>query len=264
MSDVLLGSYFGGLGDNLQFSTLPEEFSKQQGRDTYIVSETTFRNKEIYDLVWGCNPYVKGVKDGRRTAGDTPEIDFVNPNGYYSSITNWEYLHGLKPTNSLPKIYYKPKKLKGYENTILVDLSSISFKHNGDKSSFPPAYDEKEVLTEYNKLRYFNPKKKFAKVNFSQDLGTNSFNFNSDLTITVDSIFHYCDLMNSVYGILGLYSGQSALSAAIIEYNPDLLSMCLISEAVYKKHCKQRGFIFENLKYIIIPETDEVRDTTIH
>ena len=56
MSDVLLGSYFGGLGDNLQFSTLPEEFFKQQGRDTYIVSETTFRNKEIYDLVWGCNP----------------------------------------------------------------------------------------------------------------------------------------------------------------------------------------------------------------
>ena len=264
MSDVLLGSYFGGLGDNLQFSTLPEEFSKQQGRDTYIVSETTFRNKEIYDLVWGCNPYVKGVKDGRRTAGDTPEINFVNPNGYYSSITNWEYLHGLEPTNSLPKIYYEPKKLEGYEDTILVDLSSISLKHNGDKSSFPPAYDEKEVLTEYNKLRYFNPKKKFAKVNFSQDLGTNSFNFNSDLIIIVDSIFHYCDLMNSVYGIVGLYSGQSALSAAIIEYNPDLLSICLISEAVYKKHCKQSGFIFENLKYIIIPETDEVRDTTIH
>ena len=264
MSDVLLGSYFGGLGDNLQFSTLPEEFSKQQGRDTYIVSETTFRNKEIYDLVWGCNPYVKGVKDGRRTAGDTPEINFVNPNGYYSSITNWEYLHGLEPTNSLPKIYYEPKKLEGYEDTILVDLSSISLKHNGDKSSFPPAYDEKEVLTEYNKLRYFNPKKKFAEVKFSQDLGTNSFSFNSDLTITVDSIFHYCDLMNSAYGILGLYSGQSALSAAIIEYNPDLLSMCLISEAVYKKHCKQSGFIFDNLKYIIIPETDEVRDTTIH
>ena len=136
MSDVLLGSYFGGLGDNLQFSSLPEEFSKQQGRDTYIVSETTFRNKEIYDLVWGCNPYVKGVKEGKRTAGDIPEINFVNPNGYYSSITNWEYLHGLKPTNNLPKIYYKPKKIEGYEDTILVDLSSISLKHNGDTVSY--------------------------------------------------------------------------------------------------------------------------------
>ena len=264
MSDVLLGSYFGGLGDNLQFSTLPEEFSKQQGRDTYIVSETTFRNKEIYDLVWGCNPYVKGVKEGKRTAGDTPEINFVNPNGYYSSITNWEYLHGLKPTNNLPKIYYEPKKIEGYEDTILVDLSSISLKHNGDKSSFPPAYDEEEVLNECEKLRRDYKDKKFSAIKFEQDLGSNSFDFDFDSTTTVKSIFHYCDLMNSVYGILGLYSGQSALSAAIIEYNPDLLSICLISEAVYKKHCKQSGFIFENLKYIIIPETDEVRDTTIH
>ena len=112
MDDVILSAFHGGLGDNLQFSTLPEEFHKQQGRDTYIWSQASFRNQEIYDLVWGCNPYVKGVKDGRRTAGDTPEINFVNPNGYYSSITNWEYLHGLEPTNSLPKIYYEPKKLE--------------------------------------------------------------------------------------------------------------------------------------------------------
>ena len=70
--------------------------------------------------------------------------------------------------------------------------------------------------------------------------------------------------MASSYGIIGLYSGQSALSAAIIEYNSDLTSICLVSEAVYKKHCKQSGFIFDNLEYIIIPETDEVRDTTIH
>ena len=114
------------------------------------------------------------------------------------------------------------------------------------------------------KLRRDYKDKKFSAIKFEQDLGSSSFDFDFDSTTIVKSIFHYCDLMNSSYGILGLYSGQSALSAAIIEYNPDLLSMCLISEAVYKKHCKQSGFIFDNLKYIIIPETDEVRDTTIH
>ena len=119
-------------------------------------------------------------------------------------------------------------------------------------------------MNEYEKLKRDYNDKTFSAIKFKQDLGSNSFNIDSDTITIVDSIFHYCDLMNSVYGILGLYSGQSALSAAIIEYNPDLLSMCLISEAVYKKHCKQSGFIFENLKYIIIPETDEVRDTTIH
>ena len=47
MSDVLIKAYHGGLGDCLQFSTLPEQFSKQQGRDTYVLDESNFRNKEI-------------------------------------------------------------------------------------------------------------------------------------------------------------------------------------------------------------------------
>ena len=74
MSDVLIKAYHGGLGDCLQFSTLPEQFSKQQGRNTYVLDESNFRNKEIYDLVWGCNPYIKGVKSGHWNAGDIPEI----------------------------------------------------------------------------------------------------------------------------------------------------------------------------------------------
>ena len=52
MSDVYLKAWHGGLGDALQFSTLPEEFSKQQDRKTYIVADAPFRNEGIYDLVW--------------------------------------------------------------------------------------------------------------------------------------------------------------------------------------------------------------------
>ena len=110
------------------------------------------------------------MKEGVRNAGDIPEIEFTNKNGYYSSIANWEELHGLEPKNSLPKIYYEPKKLEGYEDTILVDLSSVSLKHNGDKSSFPPAYDEDEVLAEYKKIKERFPDKKFAQVKFEQYL----------------------------------------------------------------------------------------------
>ena len=54
MSDVLIKAYHGGLGDCLQFSTLPEQFSKQQGRDTYVLDESNFRNKEIY-FTWFIN-----------------------------------------------------------------------------------------------------------------------------------------------------------------------------------------------------------------
>ena len=68
--DVYLKAWHGGLGDALQFSTLPEEFQKQQGRKTYIVSDAPFRNQGIYDLVWDKNPYVLGKKLGEWNAGD--------------------------------------------------------------------------------------------------------------------------------------------------------------------------------------------------
>ena len=113
MDDVILSAYHGGLGDNLQFSTLPEEFHKQQGRDTYIWSQANFRNQEIYDLVWGCNPYIKGIKDGTWTAGDTPEIGHKTL--VSDCISNWEALHGLEPTNKYPKIYYEPEKTPAFE-----------------------------------------------------------------------------------------------------------------------------------------------------
>ena len=96
------------------------------------------------------------------------------------------------------------------------------------------------------------------------NLGSQSIQIESDDGVLVKSIFHYCDLMRSSFGIIGLYSGQSALSAAILEYNPDLLSFCMVSEAVYKKHSLQSGFIFDKLNYVIIPETEEVLDTSIH
>ena len=81
MSDVILGAWHGGLGDNLQFSTLPEQFYKQQGRTTYLLDGSTFRNKGIYQLVWEFNPYIKGIKAGRRNAGDIPEIEYSNVAG---------------------------------------------------------------------------------------------------------------------------------------------------------------------------------------
>ena len=104
MSDVLIAAYHGGLGDSLQFSTLPEEFSIQQGRDTFVWDRAFFRNPEIAQLVWGQNPYIKGVKGGKWNAGDIPEIKFENVAG--NSIGSWEQLHGLEPRNKYPKIYY--------------------------------------------------------------------------------------------------------------------------------------------------------------
>ena len=104
MSDVYLKAWHGGLGDALQFSTLPEEFSKQQDRKTYIVEDAPFRNEGIYDLVWDKNPYVLGKKFGEWNAGDLPSIPyredgFLEENGTGNMIPNWEKFHGLKPVS---------------------------------------------------------------------------------------------------------------------------------------------------------------------
>ena len=218
MSDVILAAFHGGLGDNLQFSTLPEEFHKQQGRDTYIWSQASFRNQEIYDLVWGHNPYVKGIKDGDWSAGDTPDRHRVIES---DCISNWEALHGLKPTNKYPKIYYEPEKISSFDNVILVDLSSISI-----------TYDEEKILKLYDAVRKTHEGMVFLEVEFTNKIKGATI-IEPDVTgvVEIESIFTYVDLMYSSFGVISLHSGQNHLAAAIKnQYNNDLEVYCLMDE----------------------------------
>jgi len=239
MDDVILSAFHGGLGDNLQFSTLPEEFHKQQGRDTYIWSQASFRNQEIYDLVWGCNPYVKGIKDGTWTAGDTPEIGHKTI--ISDCIMNWEALHGLEPTNRYPKIYYKPKKIHGFHNIILVDLSSISI-----------TYDSKEILELYDTIKKLHKDMKFFGVEFTNKIkDATIIEPDVDNTILIEDIFTYVDLMYSSFGVVSLHSGQNHLASAIKnQYNKDLKVYCLMDDVEYVRQKTKGIFVFDNVTYL--------------
>ena len=239
MDDVILSAFHGGLGDNLQFSTLPEEFHKQQGRDTYIWSQASFRNQEIYDLVWGCNPYVKGIKDGTWTAGDTPEIGHKTI--ISDCIMNWEALHGLEPTNRYPKIYYKPKKIHGFHNIILVDLSSISI-----------TYDSKEILDLYSTIKNLHKDMKFFGVEFTNKIkDATIIEPDVDNTILIEDIFTYVDLMYSSFGVVSLHSGQNHLASAIKnQYNKDLKVYCLMDDVEYVRQKTKGIFVFDNVTYL--------------
>lgn len=249
MNDVLIAAYHGGLGDSLQFSTLPEEFAVQQGRDTYIWDRAFFRNQEIAQLVWGTNPYIKGVKSGKWNAGDIPEIKFENIAG--NSVASWEQLHGLEPVNKYPKIYYKPNKVDLSE-VILVDISSISLD-----------YDYARLLSVYENIKKEHPNKIFAKVEFQNTInprkGIDIAHDGKHVTHTVPvdgvipivNIFAYADAMSSAYGIVSLLSGQSHMSSAIKnQYNLDLQSYCIVSEKDYQYHIDKGIFIFDNIQHI--------------
>tara|TARA_B100000131_G_scaffold318971_1_gene363904 strand:- start:1694 stop:2449 length:756 start_codon:yes stop_codon:yes gene_type:complete len=248
--DVILAAYHGGLGDNLQFSTLPEMFSKA-GKKVYIWSRAYFRNREIYDLVWGANPYILGVKDGAWTAGDTPEIGHRAVNT--QCIANWEALHGLEPTNVYPKVYYEPNLISGLENTILIDVSSIT-----------RAYDQTKINLAMAKIRDLNPKKTFSFVKFAQNINPpvgfsiahngvhRKYAADTEKDIKIDNIFQYCDLIRSCCGIVALHSGASHLSSALKAYNPELKSYCIIDKDVYTYHKDKALFIFDNVEYVVI------------
>ena len=239
MDDVILSAYHGGLGDNLQFSTLPEEFFRQQRRETYIWSQASFRNSEIYDLVWGCNPFVKGIKEGVWTAGDTPEIGHRTI--VSDCIANWEALHGLEPTNKYPKIYYTPEKVDAFRDTILVDLSSISITYNSEK-----------ILELYDSVKKNHEGKTFLGVEFTTKIkDATIIEPNVHGMVEIESIFSYVDLIYSSYGIISLHSGQNHLASAIKnQYNNDLEVYCLMDDVEYQRQKKKGIFVFDNVNYL--------------
>lgn len=240
MTDIFLKAYHGGLGDSLQFSTLPEQFAKQQGKRTYILESAPFRNPEIYELVWGKNPYVEGKKEGPWNAGDTPEINYTNIMG--NTIHNWEKLHGLNPVNKHPKIYYEPEKHDDVKDIFIVDFSCISID-----------YDKNQLKKIFDGLKNNYPDRKFVSVYFKNKVSDGKYNvydLGFDGYIEVENIFRYCDLISSSYGLVALSSGASHLSSALKEYSPNLKSICVMPQKWYNTHMERGLFLFDNIDYL--------------
>ena len=252
MSDVYLKAYHGGLGDALQFSTLPEQFAKQQGRKTYILEDAPFRNSGIYDLVWDKNPYVLGKKAGIWNAGDIPEIPYqqlvadgkgiLTNDAIPNHIANEELFHGLKPVNNYPKVYYEPENHTHIKDIFIVDFTSTSVNDN-----------KEQVINYLNKIRNEYPDRKFVSVYFTDITPTKdlSDDIKFDGYIEVENIFRYCDLISSVYGYVSLHSGGTHLSSALKEYSPDLKSICILSKEWYNEHeVLDNHFLFDNIEYL--------------
>lgn len=190
---------WGGLGDNLQFSTLPELYDKL-GYDVYISIHNKYRNDEINKLVWN-NPYIKGYSDEIPNAG---KCDIKN---IYSKkfIQNIEITHNLRSNNLYPIIYYKPNKIDKYKNDIIIDISSITTK-----------YDINYVMNGINTIKQLHNNKKIYKLKskYITDIYYKDLELNYEI-IDIENIYHYCDIIASCYGFVCLYSGSSVLASTI-------------------------------------------------
>ena len=154
--DLVIDNFWGGLGDWLSISTLPEEFNKF-GHDVYLSDSAVFRNDEIKQLFL-MNPFIKGVTADKPSIGDVPGKTPAYKNTTGNHTKNWEVSHNLPGVNEFPKIYYEPDQ-KQTNNLVLVDTTAITAD-----------YDESK-LEEILKMAYGEfPQANFVAVEFKSSM----------------------------------------------------------------------------------------------
>lgn len=195
---IVIHQGWGGLGDNLQFSTLPELYSGL-GYKVYISDKNAYRNPEIYDLVWKLNPYIEGISGAEPNAGGCKGY-FQRPMDFISEI---EYNHGLSGYRKYPVVYYKPTLIPELSNTLLYDLTSVS--ENPDDTQINFSFE-----TVFNKY----PDLSIKKLQFEKIGNKETSYFNHD-TYIIKSIYDLCDVIYSCKVFVCLFSGAAVLASAI-------------------------------------------------
>lgn len=242
---MVLSQPWGGLGDNLQFTTLPRLYS-QRGIEFYLSNTNRYMNEDIYDVVWKYNPYVKGISD------DPPNIGAGAPNlpsGVCDNVISAsEIRHGFSGDGRYPEIYYKPNKLNELYNTTIVDFSAISTLKYG-------LYNMDSLFKQIeNNLNFSECVMVYFKKNL-REVRNILLEFSSGLTpktIEIESLAHYADVLYSSKSYYSLHSGGHCLAAGIKnKYGNSIEINCFLPGTV-KNRREKSCYVFDNVNYIEI------------
>jgi len=191
---IIIEQEWGGLGDNLQFSTLPEVGSKL-GYEVYISNHNKYRNLDIKRLVWDINPFISGYTDERGNLNelfnpnpinkDFPILDRWDSN--LNIIQNIEFQIFGTSYNENPLLYYRPNLIDNLSDKILLDPNSVSTKFSFDS-----------IISSMNKEDL---------IILNQE--TNDYN-----NIKSNSIFEWIDIITSAKEFICQLSGGTVVMAA--------------------------------------------------
>lgn len=205
---VTLDAPIGGLGDALLFSTLPELYAKR-GDTVYISERTICRNPEVFDLLYGRNPYIEGVL--AREAADLV-IGIPHEREFFFEARKWdnpieciEWLHGFDvgaEVRDRPRIYYEPQYLSAWGDRVFVDPASIS-------QAFPSSVFEPFCL------RLFDPQSSDLWVARSHHTGNSGGSMDGFVDYFVRDIYEYIDIIYSCRAFVCTESGSQSLAAAV-------------------------------------------------
>ena len=201
MENKILFQPWGGLGDNFQYSTLPERYT-ELGYDFYISDKNVYRNPHTYDLVWKTNPYVKGISSEPHNVGSN--IAFIPHVAGKTRIYNWEICHGLEPKNELPKLYYKPNVIESLKDVVLVDFS-------GHTSWIVPDHLDEILKENFGDRKIVIPTSPHSNKQYQ--------GFKHDEKIETNTIFDFADMIHSCYYFVCSFSGNAVLASALNKLN---------------------------------------------
>lgn len=236
-----LRSYHGGLGDELQFSHLPELLVKA-GHEVHLYAGDDvlpFRNPEIRELLYDRNPHITPAPEGMPhvwNLGDTPATPYVP--GPDSFIKSWSRSLGFDFAAHFPKVYYKPNRVAvgGYG---LIDLSSKTLQ-----------YDTAAVITTAKRL--VDPHTGYFIVNSPHQ--TNRIKFfpagheGVSSEVYVENIYQLIDLIFSCRHLITLNSGTHALAAAYT-HGKYLQHDSILPKKESEWILRDKKFIFPGVKY---------------
>jgi len=227
---------WGGLGDNLAHSIIPELCNKA-GLPCFLSNQNACKNSEIKELVWDNNPFITGRVDST----DMSWLDQIKPFETPGSnhIEAIQRVYGFEPISKYPQIYYSPKHIIDAKDISIVDLSAHSI--SGD---FVNSIDK---LKELVKSVSNNPKTYFI-INDKLDYGKSFNSVMGELPkIKITSLFDYADYLGSVKQFITLHSGAHILAATI---KNKLQSDLQIDTFSFRKYLDRVDYNFPNVNYI--------------
>ena len=214
----------GGLGDNLQKSTIPRMLT-EAGYSVYVNyshNNGWIHTEDIKRIVWEMNPYVRGFTDREPLvrAGGPPNVndDFIK---------NWESYYDLEPKNSYPEIYYKPNKVEGI--SVIFDLSWLSCSYVPETVKLMA----ESLLEEYKNLDCKQISSIYQYNNVELDIEK----------VWCDSIYDMVDVLYSAGVVITLSSGPHMLAAAI--HKGAISQYCILPD----RFPEFPHYILPNIKY---------------
>lgn len=238
---VFFAQPWGGLGDNLQFTTLPRLFA-ERGDEFYISSHNSYRNDEIYKFCWENNPYVKGTENSPPNVGScAPDLPLKTTDNIVSSA---EMRHGFDGSGRYPEIYYEAKTLEQYKDKTIVDLTAHTLLKNGVNQFYDADKLFSLVESSVPDDALFVTFKNINQLSLSGD-----FKFENN-QLEIESIFQYADIIHSCKRYFCLYSGGNSMAAAVkYKCNSEVELNCFL-HGTLQEHKDKGFFVFDNVNYI--------------